>query len=114
MMTLPTSVEPVNAILATAGCAMRAPPVEPGPLTTLTTPGGSPASWKISANFRAVIEVFEAGLMTTQLPRHRAGAIFHESISSGKFQGITWPTTPRGSILRPGATYSSLSAQPAW
>ena len=41
----PTSVEPVNAILATSGCSTsRAPQTEPGPTTTLTTPSGSPAS----------------------------------------------------------------------
>ena len=114
MMTLPTSVEPVKAILAVVGCAMSAPPVAPGPVTTLTTPAGSPASWKISASFTAVIEVFDAGLMTTQLPAARAGAIFHDSMSSGKFHGITCPTTPSGTSRRPGATYSSLSAQPPW
>ena len=32
------------------------------------------------------------------------GANFQASIRSGKFQGITWPTTPRGATLRPGAT----------
>ena len=39
----PTSVEPVNATLATSGCSTsRAPHVEPGPATTLTTPSGQP------------------------------------------------------------------------
>ncbi len=41
----PTSVEPVKATLATSGCShRRAPQVEPGPATTLTTPSGMPAS----------------------------------------------------------------------
>ena len=71
---------------------------------TLTTPGGRPASWKISASLTAVMEVLDAGLMTTQLPTASAGAIFHDSMSSGKFHGITWPTTPSGAIRRPGAT----------
>ena len=35
----PTSVEPVNAIFATSGCFTRASPVEPSPVTMLTTPG---------------------------------------------------------------------------
>ncbi len=64
MITLPTSVEPVKAIFTVAGWAMRAPPVEPGPVITLTTPGGRPASWKISASLSAVMQVFEAGLIT--------------------------------------------------
>ena len=61
-----------------------------------------------------VIEVLVAGLMTTQLPVASAGAIFHASINRGKFHGITCPTTPSGATRRPGATYSSLSVQPAW
>ena len=39
----PTSVEPVNATLATSGCSTsRCPQVRPGPATTLTTPSGRP------------------------------------------------------------------------
>ena len=34
-------------------------------------------------------------------------------IRSGKFQGITWPTTPRDLVCLPGTAYSNLSAQPA-
>ena len=33
-------------------------------------------------------------MSTTVLPHARAGAIFHASISRGKFHGITWPMTP--------------------
>ena len=41
--------------------------------------------------------VCSAGLSTTQLPAASAGASFHAAISSGKFQGMIWPTTPMGS-----------------
>ncbi len=41
--------------------------------------------------------VCSAGLITTQLPAASAGASFHTAISSGKFQGMIWPTTPSGS-----------------
>ena len=51
---------------------------------------------RMEANLSAVMEVVSAGLMTTVFPVARAGAIFHASISSGKFHGITWPTTPSG------------------
>ena len=45
MMPRPTSVEPVKAILATCGCSTRRrPTTRPGPASTLTTPGGMPAS----------------------------------------------------------------------
>ncbi len=114
MMTLPTSVEPVKAILAACGWAMMRPPVEPGPERMLTTPGGRPASWMISASFNAESGVLVAGLMTAQLPIASAGASFHAIISSGKFHGITCPTMPSGATRRPGAMYASLSAQPAW
>ncbi len=41
--------------------------------------------------------VCSAGLSTTQLPAASAGASFQMAISSGKFHGMIWPTTPRGS-----------------
>ena len=104
MMILPTSVEPVNAIFAGVGWFITAAPTSPAPVTKLTTPGGRPASWKISASFSAVIEVVSAGLRTTVLPIASAGASFQAHISSGKFQGITCPTTPSGATFRPGAT----------
>ena len=62
----------------------------------LTTPGGRSACWQISANSSAVSGVVSAGLSTTVLPQASAGAIFQASISSGKFQGMTWPATPSG------------------
>ena len=37
-----------------------------------------------------------AGLMTTVLPRMRAGIIFHEGIAIGKFQGVMSPAMPTG------------------
>jgi hypothetical protein len=46
--------------------------------------------------------VVSAGLMTTQLPIASAGASFHASMSSGKFHGMTWPTTPSGATGGPG------------
>ena len=109
----PTSVEPVNATLSTSGCATSARPVSPAPVTMLTTPGGRSACWQISANSSAVSGVVSAGLSTTVLPQASAGAIFQASISSGKFQGMTWPATPSGCGSAPKPACSSLSAQPA-
>ena len=44
-MSLPTSVDPVNAILPTPGCSTSAvPSVRPGPLTTVNRPSGTPAA----------------------------------------------------------------------
>ena len=104
----PTSVEPVNAIFATSGCSTsRAPQVEPGPATTLTTPSGIPASSAIRSNSSAVSGVSSAGLSTTVLPAASAGASFQDAIVSGKFHGTISATTPSGSrnvIATPPAT----------
>jgi hypothetical protein len=93
-MMRPTSVEPVKASLSMPGWLTMASPTRPSPVTMLTTPAGTPACWQISANSSAVSEVNSAGLKTMVLPAARAGAIFHASISSGKFHGTIWPTTP--------------------
>ncbi len=37
-----------------------------------------------------------AGLNTTVFPATSAGAIFHDGIAIGKFQGVITPTTPIG------------------
>ncbi len=51
----PVAVSPVNAILPMPSCAAIAAPTEaPGPVTTLSTPGGSPASSASSAKRMAV------------------------------------------------------------
>ena len=78
-----------------------------------TTPGGSSAWRQTSAKRSAVSGVVSAGFSTTVFPAASAGAIFHASISSGKFQGMICPATPSGFGLRFGNAYSSLSAQPA-
>ncbi len=51
----PTALEPVNATLSTPGCATSAAPVEPSPVSTLRTPGGSPAS-RASSPSRSAVE----------------------------------------------------------
>ena len=111
-MRLPTSVEPVNAILST-GASTSAAPVSPAPVTMFTTPGGSSASWITCASSSAVSGVVSAGFSTSVFPVASAGASFHAAISIGKFHGMIWPATPRGRTRRPGNAYSSLSAQPA-
>ena len=86
----------MNAILSTPGCSTSARPVSPAPVTMLTTPGGSSACWQMSAKASAVSGVVSAGFSTTVLPQASAGAIFHASISSGKFHGMICPATPTG------------------
>ncbi len=63
----------------------------------LTTPLGSPASLEdpdeVDDRERACRC---AGLITTVLPRIRAGIIFQEGMAMGKFQGVMRPATPTG------------------
>ena len=98
----PTAVEPVNATLSMPECSTKACPVSPSPLIMFTTPAGSSASSSNSANFSAVSGVVSAGFNTTVLPQAKAGAIFQAAIKSGKFHGITCPTTPSDFGFLPG------------
>ena len=68
-----------------------------------TTPGGSSASWQISASSSAVSGVVSAGLRIAALPHASAGASFHAAIISGKFHGTIWATTPSGLGSRPAS-----------
>lgn len=98
-ISLPTSVEPVNATLSTSGWAASAAPGVPSPVTMLTTPGGKPASMISSPRRMAESGVCSAGFSTIVQPAVSAGAIFHTAIISGKFHGMIWPTTPTGSRI---------------
>ena len=94
----PTSVEPVKAsfwILSLVASAW--PASAPKPLTTLTTPGGRMSLMR-SIISMMVTGVCSAGLSTLQQPAASTGASFQAAISSGKFQGMIWPTTPMGSL----------------
>ena len=99
-MSRPTAVEPVNAILLMFFSRTRAAPVSPSPGRMVTTPGGSSASWQISASSSAVSGVVSAGFRIATFPHASAGASFHAAISSGKFQGTICPTTPSGPTSR--------------
>ena len=96
-MRWPTAVEPVKAIFVMRLLVASASPASlPKPLTTLTTPGGSRSPIS-SMSTMMEAGVCSAGLSTTQQPAASAGGSFHEAISSGKFHGMIWPTTPMGS-----------------
>src|ERR1035438_6179774 len=108
-ISLPTSVDPVNAILSTPGWLTSAWPVAPAPVRMLTVPGGRSACWMTSARSSAVSGVVSAGLSTQVFPVASAGASFHAAMSSGKFHGMTWPATPSGRGRGPNPACSSLS-----
>jgi hypothetical protein len=80
-------------------CWTKYAPVWPNPEIILTTPSGSPDFWSISQNFIAVKGVCYADFNTIVHPAASAGASFQLSIINGKFQGMTWPTTPTGYLV---------------
>ncbi len=98
MISRPVTVSPVKAILAIRLLVASALPISaPGPLTTLITPSGRISS-SSSISLRIDHGVGLAGFSTTALPAASAGASFQAAISSGKLNGMIWPTTPSGSL----------------
>src|SRR5438105_12046321 len=81
---LPTAALPVKATLSTSACVTRGAPADsPKPVTTLTTPGGSPISANQFAISSTVSGVCSAGLSTQVQPAANAGASFQAAISNG-------------------------------
>jgi len=97
MISLPTAVDPVNAILSIPGCATIALPVSGPPVRMLITPEGNPASMTKSPSFSVVSEVCSAGFSTSVFPHASAGPSFQDANNKGKFHGTIRPTTPTGS-----------------
>ena len=96
---LPTSVEPVKAILSTPGWSTRAwPAVWPYPFTMFTTPSGTPASASTCSNTSAERGVSSAGLRMLLHPAASAGASLAAALNAGPFHGTMSPTTPTGSL----------------
>jgi hypothetical protein len=97
MISRPVVVSPVNAIFAMRfDDASGLPASNPKPFTTFKTPAGSRSPIN-DIRYRIDAGVCSAGLRTTALPAASAGASFHVAIRIGKFHGMIWPTTPRGS-----------------
>ena len=96
--SMPARVDPVNETMSTSGCEDNATPtVGPSPLTRLNTPGGTPASSRISANTSPLSGAISDGLSTTVQPAARAGATLAPIWFSGQFQGVISAQTPTGS-----------------
>ncbi len=93
----PVAPLPVKLILSIPAWPTSAAPVSESPGTTLSTPGGSPASSAHSANRSATNGASSEGLSTTQHPAASAGATFCPIEVSGPFHGISTATTPTGS-----------------
>ncbi len=87
----------------------RAPTSSPIPGTKFTTPGGTPASIRMSISAAAITVVCSAGFMMTAFPATRGAAVMPQRIASGKFQGAIATPTPRGV-----QTWVSLSPGTSW
>ncbi len=97
--TLPTSVEPVKEIFRTVTFEVSSPPISAAaPVTTLSTPAGTPARSASTASARAENGVCDAGFTTAVQPAASAGPTFLVIIAMGKFQGVMQPTTPIASL----------------
>ncbi len=93
----PVSPDPVKLIESTSGCSTSAAPAtSPMPCTTLTTPGGMPASRHSRAVTMAASGVCSAGFSTTELPQASAGTM-PATAADGPFQGVMTAHTPTGS-----------------
>lgn len=97
-MRLPVGVEPVNEILSTSGCAIRASPVgSPGPWTMLTTPGGRPGRSSSRRNSASVDAGVSSEVLTTIVqPAAIAAPILRTARSTGSFHGMISAQTPIG------------------
>ena len=90
MITMPVSVEPVNEILSTPGCATSAAPVaSPRPCSRLMTPGSSPGrSSQRCRNAAVDAGVSSDDLTTTVQPAASAAPSLRTVRSTGSFHGM--------------------------
>ena len=89
-------VEPTNEIARTSGCSSRASTASLSPWTTLSTPSGSPASFRSAAIQFAAEGSFSEGLRITALPAASAIEKNQSGTIAGKLKGLMIPTTPSG------------------
>ena len=93
----PTATEPVSETLRMTGEAISsAASCADGPVMTVSTPGGRPASTRASAILKHEPGASEAGRATTEQPAPSAAAIFRDGSSAGKFQAESERQTPTG------------------
>ena len=100
-MRRPVFVEPVKFSRRTSGFSTSSSPISPAAPgacgTTLRTPGGSPASAKISPQSRPPeIGDHSDGLRTTVLPSAIGAVIERNERINAAFHGAIAPTTPTG------------------
>src|SRR5258707_768639 len=96
-LDLPTATEPVSETLRMTGEAISSSAsLADGPVMTVSTPGGRPASTSASAMAKHEPGVSEAGRATTEQPAASAAAILREGRRAGKFHADSDRQTPIG------------------
>ena len=90
------SDEPTKLTAAMSGWARIASTAALAPCTTLSTPGGPPASRKSSARRVGTLGSFSDGLRMKVLPQATATANIHIGIMAGKLNGVIPAATPIG------------------
>ena len=90
------AVEPTKLTAAIPGCSRIASTACLSPLTTLKTPGGSPASVKSSAMRRPAEGSRSDGFNTKVLPDASAIGNIHIGTIAGKLNGVIPAQTPSG------------------
>ena len=97
----PTSVEPVNDSLRSRWSAISGAVVslDDEAVTRFSTPGGSPASSRISTSISIDSGVCCAGLTTIVQPAAIAGPILRVPIAIGKFHGVISRHGPTGCFI---------------
>ena len=90
------SEEPTKPIALTRGSVSSVSTASLSPLTTLSTPSGSPALMNSSAMRIGTDGSRSDGLRMKVLPQAMAGAHFHSGIMAGKLNGVMPATTPSG------------------
>src|ERR1700751_1947808 len=88
--------EPTKPIAWTRGSVSSVSTASLSPLTTLSTPGGSPALRNSSAIRIGTEGSRSDGFKMNVLPQAIAGAHFHNGIIAGKLNGVMPATTPSG------------------
>src|SRR5690606_18962757 len=94
---LPTGTEPVTDTLRTMGDEIRCRAIiSELPVTKLTTPFGTPASWQAWTRAAQDAGASPAGLTMMLQPAPKAAAILRAGSNAGKFQAENAATTPTG------------------
>jgi hypothetical protein len=86
---------PVKVTRSTAGCVISSSAISFGsPVTTLSISGGSPASYRMSANIRADSGTFSDGFSTMRLLVAMAGTTLCATWFMGWLKGVMAVITP--------------------